>query len=283
MKVLVTGARGQLGQDVEKACGARGIPCVAADSRTLDITDARRAREFIRECSPDAIINCAAYNAVDQAETEWERAFRVNGLAVRTLAHAARETGAVLVHYSTDYVFDGRTDRPYTIADRPNPLSRYGQSKLLGEQMVRELGDRYFLVRTSWVFGKGNVNFARKVLEWGEEKEFLKVVDDQVSAPTATADLARATLDLLETGEYGLYHLTNGGSCSRFGWARFILEATHWKGTIVPGKTADFPVPAARPAYSVLDNLGSPEVLGYSLPSWQDATLRYLKEVGAAP
>lgn len=283
MKILVTGAGGQLGQDIRKECSSRNIPCIAADSRTLDITDSHGVRALIRQNSPDLIINCAAYNAVDKAETDWRRAYQVNGLGVRNLALAAREGNAILIHYSSDYVFDGRKDTPYTIADNPDPLSMYGRSKQLGEQMVRDLADRYFLIRTSWVFGAGNVNFARKILEWSRDKDHLEIVDDQVSVPTYTRDLARATLDLAGTGEYGLHHITNSGSCSRYGWTRFILESIGWKGTLLPARTEDFPTAARRPSYSVLDNFGSREVLGYELPTWEAATHDFLKEMKVIP
>ncbi len=283
MKVVITGAGGQLGQDLRKECRSRGIPFIATDSHALDITNGPAVLDFIQQNSPDLIINCAAYNAVDQAENEWQRAFRVNGLGVRNLALAARKVDAMLVHFSTDYVFDGEKTVPYTIADSPNPVSMYGRSKLLGEQVIRDLAERFFLIRTSWVFGVGNINFASKILEWSRGQDLLRIVDDQVSAPTYTKDLARATLDLAVTGQYGLYHITNSGSCSRQGWARFILETIGWKGDLLPAKSADFPTPARRPSFSVLDNFGSREVLGYDLPPWEDATREFLKEMKVVP
>ncbi len=283
MKVMITGAGGQLGQEMTKQAATRGYDTIPFTSRELDITVAGAVRGAILRHRPDAVINCAAYNAVDQAERDWKRAFLVNGLAVRNLALAAHEAGAVLVHYSTDYVFDGLSPRPYTIADRPNPLSRYGESKLLGEQAVRDHSRRYFLIRTSWVFGPGNTNFAQKVIEWSRQNDRLKIVDDQVSSPTCTRDLADATFGLLETGQFGLYHLTNGGSCSRYEWAKYILDATGWKGVLLPAKSEEFPTPALRPAYSVLDNFGAAEVRGQELPPWEDATRAYLEETGGIP
>jgi dTDP-4-dehydrorhamnose reductase len=277
--VVVTGAGGQLGQEIVRLGREAGFRVQAADSKTLDITDYGKVISCCKEHQPDLVINTAAYNAVDDAEKEWKQAFRVNGLGVRNLALAANEIGAVLVHYSTDYVFDGSLQRPYTIADHPHPISRYGESKLLGEQFVRDLADRYFLIRVSWVFGKGNTNFAKKVLEWSNHKTELRVVDDQVSAPTYTVDLARATFDLVNTGRYGLYHITNSGTCSRYEWAAHILRTIGWKGDLLPARSTDFPAPARRPAYSVLDPFGTPETLGYGLPDWKDATTRFLQEV----
>ena len=283
MRLMITGAGGQLGQEMAKQAGTKGHDVTPFTSRELDITNTAAVRGAVLRCRPDAVVNCAAYNAVDQAEQEWRRAFLVNGLAVRTLALAAREAGAILVHYSTDYVFDGLSTRPYTIADRPNPLSRYGESKLLGEQAVRDHSSCYFLIRTSWVFGPGNTNFAQKVLEWGRQNDRLKIVDDQVSSPTRTRDLADATLGLLETEQFGLYHLTNGGSCSRYEWAKYILDATGWKGVLIPVKSEEFPTPARRPPFSVLDNFGAAEVLGWELPPWEDATHAYLEEMEGIP
>jgi dTDP-4-dehydrorhamnose reductase len=246
----------------------------------LDITDRTRVHTFVCSHHPDVIINCAAYNAVDLAEQEWKKAFAVNGLGVKNLALSANECGSVLVHYSTDYVFDGRQDRPSTIADPPHPLSRYGESKLLGENFVRDLCQHSFLIRTSWVFGKGNVNFAQKILDWSKEKTELFVVDDQVSSPTYTVDLAKATLDLVPTYSFGLYHCTNSGFCSRYDWADYILRQSGWKGVVHRAKSSDFKTAAQRPTFSALDNFGTGEILGYLLPSWQNATTRYMREIG---
>jgi dTDP-4-dehydrorhamnose reductase len=283
MNLLITGAKGQLGQDITARCRLRDIHCVAADSKTLDITDANKVGSLVADLCPDVIINCAAYNAVDLAETAWKKAFMVNGLGVKNLVLAANECGSILVHYSTDYVFDGQHDRPYTIADSPNPLNRYGESKLLGENIVRDLGKKYFLIRTSWVFGRGNSNFVLKLLEWSRGKTEISVVDDQVSSPTSSSDLARVTLDLLPSGSFGLYHSTNSGSCSRYEWAQYILEQVGWKGKLNRAKSQSFNSAALRPAYSVLDNFGTDEILGYTTPSWQEATTRYLEEIGAIP
>jgi dTDP-4-dehydrorhamnose reductase len=280
MKILVTGSQGQLGQDIVNQCTTRDIECIATNSKTLDITDQKSVNLMVNTHNPDIIINCAAYNAVDLAEEEWRKAFSVNGLGVKHLALAANEYGAVLVHYSTDYVFDGNNNRPYTIVDSPHPINRYGESKLFGENVVRDLCHNYFLIRVSWLFGKGNTNFVSKVLDWGREKKEIAVVDDQISSPTYTVDLAKATLDLVATQSFGLYHITSAGACPRYEWARYILEKVGWTGKLVSVKSSAFKTPAQRPAYSVLDNYGTPEILGHTLPSWQDATSRYLREIG---
>jgi len=277
MNIVITGAGGQLGQDMVRVCTMRNLSVHAADSRQLDITDYRAIKKYLAEHPCDVLFNCAAYTAVDQAEKEWKTAFRVNGLGVRNLVRAVNECGGILVHYSTDFVFDGESNRPYTIVDVPHPLNRYGESKLFGEQYVRDLSERYYLIRVSWVFGKGRTNFVKKVIGWSKTGKELRIVDDQVSSPTYTLDLAKATLDLVDTGMYGLYHITNSGSCSRYDWASYILALLGWQGTLLPVSSDKFPMPARRPRFSVLDNFGSPEVLGYSLPDWKDATTRFLR------
>jgi dTDP-4-dehydrorhamnose reductase len=280
MKILITGARGQLGQDLTSLCEKKGHSVASCGSRDLDITTFGDVMAKVQDIRPDIIFNCAAYNAVDQAETDWEEAFRVNGLGPKNLALAASSTGAVLTHFSTDYVFSGEKNRPYTLADTPDPVSRYGESKLLGEQMVMRHATHYYLLRVSWVFGAGNSNFARKILEWSSQKNEITVVNDQVSSPTYTRDLAQAVLDLTATGQCGLYHLTNSGYCSRYDWAEYILGLTGWTGKLIRGKSADFQTPADRPPFSVLSNFGSGDAIGYEMPHWKDATERFLQEIG---
>ena len=283
MRVLITGANGQLGRDIRKLCEQNFIDHIATSSKELDISNVSEVQRFVKNNPVDVIINCAAYNAVDLAETEWKKAYRVNGLGVRNLATAANSVGALFVHFSTDYVFDGKSRLPYTIADLPRPISRYGMSKLLGETMTRDIADTFILIRTSWVFGKGNDNFPKKILSWSKNKTELKVVDDQVASPTYTADLAKAALDMVRKNARGMYHITNSGCCSRYEWAEFILTKVSWNGNLVRGSSDEFMSAAKRPAYSVLDNFGTPESLGYSLPDWKDATERFLKDLEALP
>ncbi len=283
MKVLITGANGQLGQDIQKLCREKTIDYIAAGSKTLDISDRKAVSQFIADHPVDVIINCAAYNAVDHAETEWRTAFAVNGLGVRNLAIAANKTGALLLHYSSDYVFDGLAGDPYTIVDPPNPVSNYGRSKLLGEQYIRDLANQFILIRTSWVFGTGSENFPKKIISWSRARTELKVVKDQVSSPTYTVDLAQATLDLIEKEAFGLYHITNSEYCSRYEWAKYILDQIGWDGNLIPASSEEFPTAARRPPFSVLDNFGSPETIGDDLPDWRDATRRFLDEKELIP
>jgi dTDP-4-dehydrorhamnose reductase len=279
MKFLIAGARGQLAAEIIKALTKRSFEFVAPDESDLDITDFSMVSRVMGERRPDVVINCAAYNAVDDAEKEWRKAYMINGVGVRNLANAARTAGSVLVHFGTDYVFDGMKTSPYTIADRPSPATRYGESKLLGEMYVRDLLERFFLIRLSWVFGKGEFSFPTKVLEWASKKRKLRIVDDQVAGPAYAAHLAGAVLDLINTGAFGLYHMTNTGQCSRYEWAKFVLEKTGWKGELVPAKSEEFNTAAKRPPFSVLDNFPLHETIGYALPTWQEATEEFLRIV----
>ena len=280
MKILITGAHGQLGKDITELCIQKAHTVIPYGSQELDITRYEDVVKQVHDIRPDIIINCAAFNAVDQAETDWEQAFRVNGVGPKNLALTAASSGAILVHYSTDYVFSGQTARPYTLADTPSPVNRYGESKLLGEQMVMRHAARYYLIRVSWVFGAGNTNFVKKVLEWASQRNQITVVEDQVSVPTYTHDLAKVTLDLIKSNQYGLYHVTNSGYCSRFEWAQYILNEVGWNGDLIPGKSDLFKTAATRPEFSVLDNFGTSDSIGYELPSWMDATERFLHEIG---
>lgn len=279
MKYLITGARGQLAAEIIRALDKRSAEFVAPDESALDITDFSLVSRVMEERRPDVVINCAAYNAVDNAEKEWRKAYMINGVGVRNLSIAARAAGSVLVHFGTDYVFDGMKRSPYTIADRPSPATRYGESKLLGEMYVRDLTERFFLIRLSWVFGKGEFSFPTKVLEWASKNDRLRIVDDQVAGPAYAAHLAGAVLDLIDTGAFGLYHMTNTGHCSRYEWAKFVLEKTGWKGELVPAKSEEFNTPAKRPPFSVLDTFPLQETIGYALPTWQEATEEFLRSV----
>lgn len=276
MKYLITGAKGQLAAEIIRTLKERSVDFVAPEESDLDITDASRVLGVIEGYGPDVVINCAAYNAVDAAEAEWRKAFMINGTGVRNLALACEKKGAVLVHFGTDFVFDGTKGSPYTIVDPPNPVSKYGESKLLGEMYVRDLMKRFFLIRLSWVFGSGEFSFPTKVLQWSSKNRKLRIVDDQTASPSYTGHLAKAVLDLIATEAFGLYHMTNSGHCSRFEWARYILEKAGWDGGLETAKSTEFDTPAKRPPFSVLDNFPLKETIGYVLPSWQEATEEFL-------
>lgn len=278
MKVLITGGKGQLGRAFGEHLEKVGIPFVSLGREELDITDLRRVSAVVQEGRFTHIVNCAAYTRVDEAEHHWTHAYCVNGLGVRNLALAAQRVGAVLVHFSTDYVFDGEKHTPYTIFDAPNPINRYGESKLLGERFL-PLAGKWILIRTSWVFGVGGENFPHRVLAWAKEREEIALAEDEVSAPTFTEDLVAATLRLMSEDALGLYHVTNSPA-SRFQWGAYILERIGWRGKLIRAKQADFRLPARRPRYSVLDNFGLFETVGVSMPSFEAATDRFLRKVG---
>lgn len=278
MKYLVTGARGQLAAEIIGLLDKRSVEYKAFNEFELDITSASHVLSAVEGHRPDVVINCAAYNSVDDAEQNWQKAFMINGVGVRNLAIASQKAGAVLVHFGTDFVFDGTKGSPYTIVDSPNPLSKYGESKLLGEMYVRDLLKRFFLIRLSWVFGSGEFSFPTKVLQWSSKSRKLRIVDDQTASPSYTGHLAKAVLDLIATEAFGLYHMTNAGHCSRYEWARFIMEKTGWGGELEPAKSVEFDTPAKRPPFSILDNFPLQETVGYLLPTWQEATEEFLNK-----
>jgi len=278
MKILITGANGQLGQAFQKKFEQLNIQYIAKGSKELDITKIDQLRNLVNnEKEITHIINCAAYNHVDKAEEEWEKAYQINGLGVRNLSIISNEINAELIHYSTDYVFSGKKGE-YTIYDTPDPINKYGESKALGESEVTQ-AQRYYLIRTSWVFGVGKDNFAKKVINWSQNSKELKITTDEKSAPTYTEDLVEATLELIKQKVYGIYHITNT-PCTRYEWAEYILKKIGWEGTLKPAKRSDFNLPAKRPESSVLNNFGYTEVTGKKMPDWKDATDRFLKEMG---
>lgn len=276
MKVLVTGAGGQLGRELAKALAGIAEP-VLCDRARLDVTDSAAVHRLMHEELPDAVIHAAAYTKVDQAEAEPDEAYRVNALGARNVAAAAAETGAKLAYVSTDYVFDGTLGRPYRETDRPSPLNVYGRSKWEGERFVRHLHNKTFIVRTSWLYGRGPNNFVGKILRAAREGRALRVVNDETGSPTYAADLAAFLAALVQTNLYGLYHAANGGFCSRYELARAALgEAGLADVPLEPIPSGSLSGNAPRPPFSALDSLmirlnGLP-----SLPPWQDGLARCL-------
>ena len=279
MKVLITGAKGMLGQDMVAEFQRRDYEVHAADHKALDITDIHAVRKVIEALRPDVVVNCAAYTNVDKAESEPEVAMRVNGLGPRNLALACEATGAVLLHISTDYVFDGQKDGPYEIWDTPNPINVYGKSKLWGENYVRSLMHRYFIVRTSWLFGKGGRNFVTTMLELAKRGEPIRVVNDQRGCPTYTVDLARACAELVESGCFGIYHVTNQGATTWYEFAREIFMQSGLNVRVEPIVTVQFSRPASRPQNSELGSYPLLETVGYILPAWQAAIQDYVTHI----
>ena len=275
MRVLVTGASGQLGRDVCSELDRRGVENLGVSSRQLDVTDSSAVLALLLEHRPDAVIHCAAYTKVDQAELEPDRCWLVNAEGTYNLALAAREIGAKLLYISTDYVFRGDGQQPYAPDDEVDPQNTYGLSKLAGELAVRALLDRFFVVRTSWAFGRGRSNFVKTLLRLSETHGGLPVVSDQVGSPTYTADLAVLLCDMIQTDKYGVYHATNEGFCSRDAFAAEVFRVFGRTVSVRPVPSSDFPTLATRPLNSRLSKQKLTEA-GFSLlPDWHDALLRY--------
>lgn len=273
-KIVITGANGQLGQDLVKVIGTRYETFLF--DLDLDVTDNHAVVSTITRINPDVVIHAAAYTDVDGCESNIKTAYGVNAIGAGNVAIAAQKTGAKMVYVSTDYVFDGTKTEPYLEFDDTNPMSVYGRSKLGGERLVTSLCNRYFIVRTAWLYGAGGNNFVKTMLRLAEEKDELTVVNDQTGSPTFSHDLAAKIIELVMTEKFGFYHATNSGSCTWFDFAKSIMEMKGINIPIKPVSTEEFPRPAHRPRYSVLDNLGL-ELNGFSpMPPYLDALERYL-------
>ncbi|NBD27561.1 dTDP-4-dehydrorhamnose reductase [Paenibacillus glycinis] len=280
MRIIVTGANGQLGQELLALPGLQqeGISMLGFGRGGLDVTNLQNCREVVKRYQADAVIHCAAYTAVDQAESEPAEAFRINAEGTRNIALAAREFGAKLVYVSTDYVFEGTASEPYEESGETKPRTVYGKSKLAGEQEATAIGGRTFIVRTSWVYGKHGRNFVETIRELAKTRDEIRVVMDQLGSPTYTLDLAEFLIRLVRTEHYGIYHATGTGVCSWYQFAQAILEESGAAGVkLLPCTTADFPRPAPRPAYSVLRHgaIGRQGMQG--LRHWRAALAAYMR------
>lgn len=293
---LIFGAKGQLGKDFCEFFDKNNIEYRATDKNEIDITQATVLKEYIREIhnayKVDAIINCAAYTDVDNAEIEKDDCFKVNMDAAVNLAMIAQEINANYLTFSTDYIFSGRIENyiyndsvGYSEDDEAQPISVYGQSKYESEILIKQIIENYplakiYILRTSWVFGKGSFNFVDKVIKWSEENDILKIVDDQISSPTYSKDIVQYSLKLLEkNASSGIYNFTNDGIVSRYEQAKFILEKLNWPGKILPTKTEFFSFAATRPKFSKLNCKKIKETLSEGIPHWTNAIERYLKEI----
>ncbi len=286
-KVLLIGAKGQVGQELQVT-----LPClgevISIGREELDLTNSEKIGQLIREIHPDYLVNAAAYTAVDKAETEPELAYSINATAPKIMAESAEKIQAKFLHISTDYVFDGRKNTPYLETDLTNPLGVYGQSKLRGEEEIKTVNSQAIILRTAWVYGSyGKSNFVKTMLRLGKEREELKVVVDQLGSPTWAKDIATAITQLLINADNpaGIYNFTNSGVASWFDLTKAIFEEAKISGIplkiqrVIPITTAEYPTPAVRPAYSVLSSQKISQQLGYIPPYWRDSLKAMLNQL----
>ncbi|MEG4113734.1 MULTISPECIES: dTDP-4-dehydrorhamnose reductase [unclassified Microcoleus] len=285
MKILLAGGSGQLAQELQPILLSSG-EVIAVDRTRLDLSQPESIRQAMAEIQPDLVVNAGAYTAVDKAESEPELANAVNGIAPGILAEECEKLGASLIHFSTDYVFDGSHGSAYLETDSTNPLGTYGQSKLAGEEAIRKAGNRNIIIRTAWVYGNGGKgNFVKTMLRLGKEREEIRVVTDQIGSPTWTGDLAEAIsqiIPLLGPESFGTYQYTNSGVCSWYDFAIAIFEEAAQLGLplkvqrVIPITTAEYPTPAKRPAFSVLSTVKISALLGTYPPHWRQGLRKML-------
>lgn len=278
MKVLLTGANGMLARAFLNK-QPRGWELRAMSKNELDIADEVAVAREVAQFSPELMINCAAYTKVDDCETNRDQAFRINGVGVGNLARAAKDVGACLVHFSTDYIFGGGKNKAYVEEDPVAPMNVYGASKWEGECAIRAQGDNHLILRTQWLYGHGGPHFVKAILNQVGKKDSIRVVDDQIGSPTWTEDLSEGTLALIERGARGTYHLVNHGACSWFDFAAQIMKESGLSMEVIPCTSAEYPRPARRPTYSVLSTAKTASLLGGPLPSWETALHRFLRSV----
>lgn len=274
MKLLVTGAQGQLGREVEKQGCQHEL--ILTDVHSLDISNNKAVRDCLQAVKPDAVIHCAAYTNVDGAESDEDNAFRVNVVGTQNIAAGCLDIGARMVYISTDYVFDGTKKTPYREFDMPNPQTVYGRTKWQGEEMVRQILGRHYILRTAWLYGDGN-NFVKTMLKLAREGHPLRIVCDQIGSPTSTKDLTATIFALLNSDSYGTYHASCQGECSWYEFAREIFRQASLTVGITPVATKDFPRAAIRPLHSVLENYMLKMTIGDPMRDWQMALMEYLQ------
>lgn len=279
MKVFVTGVKGQLGHDVVNELTKRGIESIGVDIEEMDITDAEIVKQVITQSAPDAVVHCAAYTAVDAAEENEAVCRKVNADGTRNIAEVCRSLDIKMLYLSTDYVFDGKGERPWEPEDERHPLNVYGQTKYEGELAIQENLEKYFIVRIAWVFGVNGSNFIKTMLKLSQTHKRITVVNDQYGSPTYTYDLARLLVDMILTDKYGIYHATNEGVCSWYEFACEIFKKADIPMEVVPVTTEEYGAKAKRPANSRMNRDKLIQNGFDKLPPWQDALERYLKEI----
>lgn len=276
MKILVTGANGQLGYDVIKELQKQNIECFGATRNDFDITDSNGTENFIINYMPDVVIHCAAYTAVDKAEDEPDLCYKVNTSATESIAEICKKINAKMLYISTDYVFDGAKEGFYEVEDKPNPINVYGKTKLLGEEAVQKILDKYFIVRISWVFGEHGNNFVKTMLRLGAERKELNVVADQYGSPTYTADLAPLLVEMIKTEKYGIYHATNEGVCNWAEFAEMIFKIAKINVKVNHITTSEYPTKAKRPLNSRLSKEKIKKNFNYSFRKIDEALKKFI-------
>jgi len=272
MKYLIIGNKGQLGSEFEKRLALQNKNFVAVDIDKVDITDYQKLTDLFSFVKPGIVINCAAYNDVDGAETNTEQAFEVNAEAIKYLAYSAYKHHSFLIHFSSDYVFDGsKTSGMYIEKDETNPINQYGRSKLEGEKNLADELETYLLLRLSWVYGKGSQNFIYKLRNWAEGKDILKISEDEISIPTSAKTVVDVVMQSVSHGLDGLFHLTNSGYCSRYEWAKEIISLMGLKTRLEPVPQDFFKLPAKRPKFSAMSNSKISAELALEIQTWQAA------------
>ncbi|MDM5299808.1 dTDP-4-dehydrorhamnose reductase [Bacillus pumilus] len=278
MKVLITGAGGQLGKELSKQLNEKKINVIALTRSMLNIADQQAVRHAMKHFRPDIVVSAAAYTSVDQCETETEKAYLVNGIGAYYTTLEAKHVGADVIHVSTDYVFDGQADSPYQVDAQVDPQTIYGKSKKLGEELVCLVSDEVKIIRTSWLYGHGGHNFVNTIIRLAETKDHLRIVNDQIGSPTYTKDVAEALIHLFDQ-KAGIYHVSNRESCSWYEFATEIVMQSGLSTTIEPISTEEYGFQTPRPAYSVLD-LQAIEATGWKPRHWKDALHDYLQKEG---
>lgn len=276
MRVLVTGANGQLGYDVVQHLNELGIEHLGVDRNVLDITNQDAVSKILTSYGPDVVIHCAAYTAVDKAENDRENCYAVNVLGTRYIAEVCQNIDAKMVYISTDYVFDGEGIEPFKETDQPNPINYYGQTKYEGELEVQKLLQKYYIVRISWVFGNHGSNFVKTMLRLGKEKKEVSVVCDQIGSPTYTPDLAKLLVEMIQTDKYGIYHATNEGYCSWYEFACEIFKQAGMDVKVKPIRTSQYPTLARRPLNSRISKQKLDNQRLKRLTSWENALITFL-------
>lgn len=274
MRVLITGANGQLGNELLKVLDKHEV--FGFSKEELNITDAKNVSDKLQEVEPNVVIHCAAYTNVDGCESESDLAYKVNASGAGNIAAECLRLGAAMVYVSTDYVFDGQKGQPYYEFDKPNPINAYGRTKLAGEEIVKSLLKHYYIVRTAWLYGNQGGNFVKTMLKLAEKQDKLNVVNDQIGSPTNALDLAKAIGTIIESNKYGVYHATNSGSCSWFDFAKKIFDIKGINVGVNPITSDQLNRPAKRPEHSILNNFNLQANLGYEMRSWEEALREYL-------